>query len=550
MTDQDPPTMTHVMKALREPFPPERLGKLPRVTCGDCRDSRSRVCDRHAKARCSDCGNWISTAHMHLDYVGHADVTDRLLDVDPGWSWEPLALDPQGLPALDRNGGMWIRLTVAGVTRLGYGHAGEKHGGDAMKEIIGDCLVTGTPILTRDGWQPIETVHVGQQVLTRYGWRRVTDHWLSAEAAPVVAVLSDDGRILVATPRHRVPTDRGTVSVGMLRNGDMLYAWPGTAKAPTPKMCRGTGVPTAGFPRIQTGIGASTSWQQPRHARCSIATSTPACMALSVADGTSITVTTTQTTMSPSTSWLSLRPNTPVTITANVSLAYTGAIAAESISVLPNILGISDGVVPDARKLRVAQPVSSNRGPVQRNRLRSGTAWNAELRSRPLSRGASTVGPRVVAVLDAGNAPVWNLSVEEVHEYIANGLVVNNSLRNAAMRFGVALDLWRKETPIDDDAQTRASLHMPRPARSAEQQAPDPAVPTQSGGQPSAAFRESVVRYDSFLKEIREAETVEAARGIGSRAWTTRTDGKLNDSQYTALAREITKKIEKLEQPK
>lgn len=35
---------------------------------------------------------------------------------------------------------MWIRLTVCGVTRLGYGDAQGKTGGDAMKERIGDAL--------------------------------------------------------------------------------------------------------------------------------------------------------------------------------------------------------------------------------------------------------------------------------------------------------------------------------------------------------------------------------------------------------------------------
>lgn len=76
-----------------------------------------------------------------LDYVGHAALTDRLLDADPEWNWEPLHIDPDtGLPALDAIGGLWIRLTVCGVTRLGYGDAGEKKGTNAMKERIGDAL--------------------------------------------------------------------------------------------------------------------------------------------------------------------------------------------------------------------------------------------------------------------------------------------------------------------------------------------------------------------------------------------------------------------------
>ena len=78
-----------------------------------------------------------------LDYVGHAAITDRLLAVDPSWGWEPLALTPSGLPLLDDEAGLWIRLTVAGVTRLGYGAASAGEGrapGDKTKERIGDAL--------------------------------------------------------------------------------------------------------------------------------------------------------------------------------------------------------------------------------------------------------------------------------------------------------------------------------------------------------------------------------------------------------------------------
>ena len=67
-------------------------------------------------------------------------MTDRLLDVDPTWCWEPLSLNEAGLPATDHNGGLWIRLTVCGVTRLGYGDADGKQGGNAVKEAIGDAI--------------------------------------------------------------------------------------------------------------------------------------------------------------------------------------------------------------------------------------------------------------------------------------------------------------------------------------------------------------------------------------------------------------------------
>lgn len=84
--------------------------------------------------------SYLPKGGVKLAYVGHAALTDRLLDVDPTWTWEPLAVDQDGLPKLDAIGGLWIKLTVCGVTRLGYGDAGEKKGCNAMKERIGDGL--------------------------------------------------------------------------------------------------------------------------------------------------------------------------------------------------------------------------------------------------------------------------------------------------------------------------------------------------------------------------------------------------------------------------
>ena len=131
-----------VAKILREPFPAEVVGKLPRIWCKACSDAAKarRTCDEHRKVRCPDCRNNITEAHLHLDYVGHAETTDRFLQADPEWTWEPLAFGADGLPQFDRNGGLWIRLTIAGTSRLGYGAAQGKEGPDAVKEVIGDAL--------------------------------------------------------------------------------------------------------------------------------------------------------------------------------------------------------------------------------------------------------------------------------------------------------------------------------------------------------------------------------------------------------------------------
>jgi hypothetical protein len=114
---------------LREPFPPNQISKLPKPKSKDA-----------PKGHCAECGGWHGLPAVHLDYVGHAALTARLLDSDSNWTWEPVGFDDKGLPALDASGGLWIKLTVCGVTRFGYGDAQGKTGPDAMKERIGDAL--------------------------------------------------------------------------------------------------------------------------------------------------------------------------------------------------------------------------------------------------------------------------------------------------------------------------------------------------------------------------------------------------------------------------
>lgn len=98
-------------KQLREPFPPEVIGKLPK-------------------------------AGISLDYVGHAAVTDRLLLVDSEWSWEPIAWAEDGAPLIrygQKEASLWIRLTVCGVTRIGVGTA-PPGAFELEKQLISDAL--------------------------------------------------------------------------------------------------------------------------------------------------------------------------------------------------------------------------------------------------------------------------------------------------------------------------------------------------------------------------------------------------------------------------
>lgn len=122
---------------LRAPFEPHQISKLPKPTRWQTDELRS---NKSTGIKCEVCNGWHHRDVIHLDYVGHAALTDRLLDCDPEWNWEPVATMPDGSPAFDRNGGMWINLTVCGITRLGYGDAPGKKDGNAVKEVIGDAL--------------------------------------------------------------------------------------------------------------------------------------------------------------------------------------------------------------------------------------------------------------------------------------------------------------------------------------------------------------------------------------------------------------------------
>ncbi len=116
---------------LREPFPNDRVGLLPKPYR---RDSQ--------KGNCDVCGKWHGLPALHLDYVGHGAVTERLLEVDPEWTWEPVSFDEKGQPAVTSRDGtatLWIRLTVLGVTRYGVGTASASKP-EVVKELIGDAI--------------------------------------------------------------------------------------------------------------------------------------------------------------------------------------------------------------------------------------------------------------------------------------------------------------------------------------------------------------------------------------------------------------------------
>ena len=76
-----------------------------------------------------------------LDFVGHAEITRILIDIDPMWSWEPCGW-VNGRPAITETNGMatmWGNLTILGKTMLGVGSV-RSDKPDLDKELVGDFL--------------------------------------------------------------------------------------------------------------------------------------------------------------------------------------------------------------------------------------------------------------------------------------------------------------------------------------------------------------------------------------------------------------------------
>jgi hypothetical protein len=103
---------------------------------------------------------------IQLDFVGHADVTKMIIEIDPEWTWEPVAFSTDGLPAYRIENGMahmagW--LTIHGVRRLGIGSVAHNKP-DLLKELASDFLRNAAmrfgiclSLWTKQEWDDIPT---------------------------------------------------------------------------------------------------------------------------------------------------------------------------------------------------------------------------------------------------------------------------------------------------------------------------------------------------------------------------------------------------------
>lgn len=114
-----------------------------------------------------------------LDFVGHADITKILIEIDPMWWWEPAGWD-NGRPAIHVVNGMavmWGHLYVLNKQILGVGTV--KHDKpDLDKELVGDFLRNAAmrfgiclSLWTKQEWEGQEVAGKAQGVIPSSGLR-------------------------------------------------------------------------------------------------------------------------------------------------------------------------------------------------------------------------------------------------------------------------------------------------------------------------------------------------------------------------------------------
>lgn len=279
-----------------------------------------------------------------------------------------------------------------------------------------DCVYGNDLVSTARGEVPIKDVTTDDWVWTRKGYRRVLQSWMVGEAEVISVKIN--GRILTATPDHRVWTDnRGWVPLGGLNEFDMIMT------CHTRKSANPVKDVVMNFLDGPTGIIAAkpaAASAQPikpeektREARRIefifrgwLTTDTPSRSALAIKTTSS----------APENHCMWLSGNTTTALfsqaTKSITSITTPSITTHQIwdaSLSRNIAG------------KVRSPEKYTTTPVRGARKVSGPLPTPA--SGDFAQGDAVSG---TAVIERKKVPVYDLMVEDEHEFFANGVLVHN----------------------------------------------------------------------------------------------------------------------------
>ena len=178
------------------------------------------------------------------------------------------------------------------------------------------CFPAGTMVSMADGsHKPIESVEVGDLVLTRKGARKVLASSMTRRDADLVKIIHNDEFELTCTPDHLLWTDeRGWVRADQIQEGEWLSCLSTSLKGRTSlSTCNQPASNISASAGIETGTAISSEAQP---AGDCIGSSTKASSGQSLPDGTSTTSMGIARTITSAISWLSRRVSTRASTTS------------------------------------------------------------------------------------------------------------------------------------------------------------------------------------------------------------------------------------------
>lgn len=256
------------------------------------------------------------------------------------------------------------------------------------------CLVPGTKVLTACGEILIENIKTGDFVCTRKGIRRVIGAGISSPFGELWELVASNGTRLIGTGHHPVwsVTANDFVFLKELVHGDILHVWEQTSL----------------FGGETGGIGGRTITKTAAGSYCT--DSSIRRLMGGFRAGLKYTIGTITRVITKSAIWLRSRSQRICDYTLEDS--YAGA---ESASLPPEN---KNGEI-ESRIVSFVRRAVGNINP-------SGNGLNS------VAIGANTYPVSVVSVRRLNRCgPVYNLEVEDAHEFFANGILTHNSWREA-----------------------------------------------------------------------------------------------------------------------
>ena len=301
------------------------------------------------------------------------------------------------------------------------------------------CFDGSTFIKTLRGDIKIKNVRKSDHVLTSKGYCRVTRAWLTKKNAKVKKYKFSNGAEIIATPNHRIATEKGFIPLHDIVYSDKIKVW----SRPKQLFSKALHIVDTQIQKLEAreSIICQTEQNGPRAA--SVITRNSG-FTITVLSQKALSFTTLMTTPS-TTHWtisnLSNEENINQTIVCNISKTLSTLNATNDYWILSDLslmlgVGLSrvkNGIANMLKKLGiVGSHFCLNVLGVVRNFLVTGNTILSGVQERVSIEFISE---------NLGQRNVYNLTVEGNHEYYANGILVSNCHAQIYQRIALSRQL-------------------------------------------------------------------------------------------------------------